>query len=289
MGLTASIKELEEAIKRLNDGGRWVALKQLNALLDAGYGEKPISETWTGYYSSVEKDGNIVYPKKIIDGINWAARTFNNSDRTATAQENESTRAVPKPLKSEKKKTVIIEAMPWEPLPEKCPDYRPYLQRDGLILFSWEIHGDEIRIVWLAANGGMRRYQTLIDNESELTTICPEKKYTVDHYHCHTLREPDFIIYAAPPSLTANTRNAFIAKLKAAGVSINFDYEFTLGKQKAAREMAVFDKIENRQYITPDEAEFLEVYRQLSNEEKMDLIRHMEALLNEQEMEIKNA
>jgi hypothetical protein len=30
-------------------------------------------------------------------------------------------------------------------------------------------------------------------------------------------------------------------------VSVNFDYEFTLGKQKAAMEAAVFDRIENSQ------------------------------------------
>jgi hypothetical protein len=232
----------------------------------------------------------IIQSPKVIEGINWATRTFNNKEWAGAAQEKTKAPEVPKPIKPEKKKAVIIEVMPSEPLPEKCPDYRPHLQRDGLILFSWEIHGDDIRIVWLASNGNMRKYQALTDDEGELSTICPEVKYTADHYRCHTLKEPDFIIYATPPGLTVSTRKAFIAKLKSSGVSVNFDYEFTIGKQKAAREKAVYDRIENRQnYLSTDEAEILEAYRQLSNEGKAGLIKRMKALLNEQGREVINA
>ena len=113
---------------------------------------------------------------KVIDGINWGTRTFNNRDFTATAEAQEP--EVPKPLKPKKEKPVIIEAMPGEPLPGKCPDYRPYLQRDGLILFSWEIYGDDIKIIWLRSNGSMYKYQALIDDENELTTVYPERKYS---------------------------------------------------------------------------------------------------------------
>jgi len=63
MGLTASIEELEEAIEKLNDNGRWIALKQVNALLKAGYTKPSSSETWTGYYRGVKKDRNIVFPE----------------------------------------------------------------------------------------------------------------------------------------------------------------------------------------------------------------------------------
>ena len=173
---------------------------------------------------------------KVIDGINWATRTFSNKDWAGAAQEKAKAPEVPKPIKPEKKKAVIIEAMPGEPLPEKCPDYRPHLQRDGLILWGWEIDGEDIRIVWLRSNGGMHKYQVLIDDESELATIRPEKRYDDQRYRYRD--EPDFIIYAAPPGLTANTRSAFMAKLKASGVSVNFDYEYSLGKQRAAEEKA---------------------------------------------------
>ena len=220
---------------------------------------------------------------KVIDGINWGLRTFNNRAWAGAAQEKAEEPEVPQPIKPEKKKAVIFEAMPGEPLPEKCPDYRPLLQRDGLILWAWEISGDDIRIIWLTSNGAMRRYQATFDDEGDLATARPEERYDDDRWgHRKT---PDFIIYAAPPGLTVNMRKAFIAKLKAAGVSVNFDYEFSLGKQKAAREAAVYDKIENRQNcLSTDEAEILEVYRQLSDEGKASVIKRIEALLNEQEM-----
>lgn len=222
---------------------------------------------------------------KVIDGINWGTRTFNNRGFTTTAQAEAQEPEVPKPLKPEKKKPVIFEAMPWEPLPEKCPDYRPYLQRDGLILFPWEIRGGNIKIVWLSANRGMHKYQAWIDDEGDLSSVCPEHKYhdRYDYYSPLSEDKRDFIIYAAPPGLTANTRGAFVAKLKASGVSVNFDYEFTLGKQKAAMELAVYDKIlkhENR--LAADEAEFLAVYQQLSDEGKADVVKKMKALLKEQ-------
>jgi hypothetical protein len=199
---------------------------------------------------------------------------------------------IPKPIKREGKKAVIIDAIAEKPMPENFPDYRPLLQRDGLILFSWEIHGEEIKVVWLTSNRGMYKYQALTDDESDLPSLCPEKKYESNRHtyyqdgHCyHTEIVPDFIIYAAPPSLSAKLRGAFIARLKAAGVSVNFDYEFTLGKQKVAREMAVYDTISNQNYLTSQEAEFLDVYRQLDDKNKLEFKNHMKALLSEQERE----
>jgi len=230
---------------------------------------------------------------KVIYGVNWATRTFNrnapDSPQDEVIEKTQEKAQVPK-SKEPKKKAVVIEVLPWELMPEGYADYRPLLQRDGLILFSWEIYDDEIKIIWLRSNGAMYKYQALIDDENELETICPEVKFTANHHRCYTLEEPDFIIYAAPPCLTASARKAFIVKLKASGVSVNFDYEFTLGKQKAIKEAAVFDRIENRQnYLSADEAEFLEAYRQLSDEGKTELIKSMKVLLNEQEREIKNA
>jgi hypothetical protein len=224
---------------------------------------------------------DMIQSPKVIDGINWAFRAFNNNDPPEIEMDNVvpfrtfkdelidhhpvypmEEAAVPKP-KEPKKKPIIFEVMPGEPLPENCPDYRPLLQRDGLILWSWEIYGDWIRIAWLSANRGMFKYQAVTDDESELSTICPEKKYDWDRWGHNEKR--DFIIYAAPSELTINTRSAFVAKLKASGVSVNFDYEFSLGRQKAKREAAVLDRIENRQnYRSTDEAEFSEEYRQLS-------------------------
>jgi len=215
---------------------------------------------------------------KVIEGINWATRTFNNRNFAAAPQKTET----PKQLKTEKKKPIIIEVMPWEPMPEGYTDYRPLLQRDGLILFSWEIFGDDIKIVWLSSGKKMFKYEAEIDDESELETINPEHRYNI-HRRFYPGEIPDFIIYVAPHDLTINTKSVFIKRLQAVGVSVNFDYEFSLGKQKAVREMAVYDRIENSKHLTFDEAEFLEAYRQLNNDNKLEFIEYMKDLLIKQE------
>jgi len=158
--------------------------------------------------------------------------------------------------------------------------------RDGLILWAWETYKNKIRIIWLLSNRTMRKYETTIYDEINgelLSTVCPEGKYNVDHWGHSTV--PDYIFYAAPPELTVNTRSVFIKRLKASGVSVNFDYEYSLGRQRQDEEKAVADKIQNFNSITADEKEFLEVYQQLNNEGKTELIKLMESLLNGQERE----
>jgi len=230
---------------------------------------------------------------KVIYGINWGLRTFDSrkadeDEVIPEPKEKPQEPAAPKPKEPEKK-AVVFEVMPDEPMPEGYPDYRPLLQRDGLILWAWEIYKDYTRIIWLLSNRTMRKYQTRIYDEIDselLSTVCPDEQYNVDHWG-H--RVPDYIFYAAPPGLSVNTRTAFIKRLKTVGVSSNFDYEYSLGRQRQEEEKAVLDKINNYKFITAEEAEFLEVYRQLSNEGKTNLIKRMKVLLNEQEMEIKNA
>ena len=143
------------------------------------------------------------------------------------------------PEPPEKKNTpIIIEALPGETLPEGFTDYRPLLQRDGLILYKWEILKDRaIKIVWIAsnANRGMFKYQAITYSENELKTICPYEKYSP----C----DKDFVIYAAPETLSPSIKKVFISTLQKSGVSVDFNYEFSLGKQNAEKERAIFDKI----------------------------------------------
>ena len=147
--------------------------------------------------------------------------------------------------KEPKKEPVLIEVMPGESLPAGYVDYRPYLQRDGLILFCWEIFGDDIKIVWFTSNGNSLRYQAWLGNEAALPTLCPEHRYdTWKRNYKYSYKEiPDRIVYAAPSGLTLNTRDAFISKLRQSGISVDFSYKFTLGGQKIAEEKAVADKI----------------------------------------------
>jgi len=191
---------------------------------------------------------------------------------------------IPKPIKLEKIKPVIIEVLPNESLPNGYTDYRPLLQRDGLIFYAWEVYEDAIKIVWLTANRSMYKYQAFTDNESELKSLMPKKRYSENRYgYRQHDKEPSLIIYTAPAGLTVYTRNTFITLLKKFGVSVNFDYEFTLGSQKAEQERTVLYRLSENNLNT-EETELLEVYRQLSSNEKIKVIERLKTLLNNQEL-----
>jgi len=185
----------------------------------------------------------------VIENVNWKTRTFEplrqvveTPQRQLAAYET----TAPKPFKKENKKPEIFEVLPWQKLPEGYMDYRPLLQRDGLILYAWELYNEKIRIIWLtSASRIMRKYQAEVDNEKDMQTLTPDSKFDTDHWNHKP--KPNFIIYVAPEHLTRDTRNAFITKLKEEGSTVNFKYEFSLGRQKAERERAVFNKIKNRQ------------------------------------------
>jgi len=199
----------------------------------------------------------------IIDNVNWATRTFEPFRQGAEILQRQPAAyetTAPKPLKKENKKPVIVEVLPGQELPEGYADYRPFLQRDGLILYAWA------------------------DNEKDLETICPKEKYKTVRFlnEKPIANKADFIIYAAPSGFSANMKTAFIAKLKEAGLTVNFDYEFSLGRQKAEQECAVFDKIENRQTErawNSEEAEFLKLYQKLDSAGKTEIGEYMRTLL----------
>ena len=202
----------------------------------------------------------------------------NSAERPPVTQET----AAPKPIEPEK--PLIIEAMPWEPLPDGYRDHRPHLQRDGLFLWFWARYNDTmIRIVWMKSCGNMHKYHTWAHEGDDLSTVFPIVKYNGEHGGRG--QDPDYIVYAAPRDLTLSARDAFVAKLRESGISTDFDYKFTLGKQRAAREAALLDRIENHPMessLNSDEEEFLKVYRKLENEGKVEIIEYLKNLLSEQ-------
>jgi hypothetical protein len=156
-------------------------------------------------------------------------------------------RKKPEPPKEPEKKVAVIEVMPWEPMPEGYPDYRRFLQRDGLILLSWSVweEDQDIRVDWIASTGSLRRYSSCrwgpIDERELGNDVMPERRFDIGRDRFD--KKPDFIVYAAPPDLTANTRAAFVQKLREVGIKVNFDYEFSIGTQKQERERVVAEKI----------------------------------------------
>jgi hypothetical protein len=180
-------------------------------------------------------------------------------------------------------KTVIISVMPGEPLPNEYPDYRPLLQRDGLILLCWSVCKEDggIRAYWASSTGRFRHFNSHEVEETELSATMPEKR---TNWHWENDIEADYAVYAAPQGLSSFSRDVFIAKLREAGVTVDFEYDFSLGKQKMEREAAVLAKIGGHQITKSDN----DTCRQLNNENRV-VVSDFQNMLDDflQEMEYK--
>jgi hypothetical protein len=162
------------------------------------------------------------------------------------------------------KKAVVVSALPGEVLPPEYPDLRPLLQRDGLILLSWAKwnnrppYGLCYRVNWVKSCGQMRRYCSSfyydfkdIKNEDEFKGIMPcqngDYKWEEGIAGSRVWYSPDDmadIVFLAAPKLNFAPRDSFIQKLKEAGIKVNFDYEFSLGKAREITFKKEEEKIE---------------------------------------------
>ena len=62
--LTVTASEIMEAVKLLNDTGRWVAFQHCKALAEnVAYRNKENKTTWTGHFRGVKTEGNIIFPE----------------------------------------------------------------------------------------------------------------------------------------------------------------------------------------------------------------------------------
>jgi hypothetical protein len=172
----------------------------------------------------------------IIDVIDWQEMTYRIRPVLETPVE---LRPEPKPTIEKdpeiEKETDIIEVMPWESMPEGYQDYRPLLQRDGLFLYAWTIWEDgSIVATWKNTSGKMRTCSSLHCREESLESIIPMKigccriGSAWDYNEC-----PDIAVFTAPMDIRYYERDAFLVKLRESGVTNNFDYHFTIAKQKA--------------------------------------------------------
>jgi len=168
----------------------------------------------------------------IIDGINWNTRTF----RGRQIAERIEPELEPEP--ETKKETDIIEVMPWEPMPEGYQDYRPLLQRDGLFLYAWTIWEDgSIVASWKTTSGKMRSYSSPHCREESLESVMPTK--SMDGHRGTTWdswgskEHPIIAVFTAPRYIDYYERDGLLVELRKSGATNNFDYHFTLAKQKA--------------------------------------------------------
>jgi hypothetical protein len=154
-----------------------------------------------------------------------------------------------------RKKPLVISALPGEPLSPEYPDFRPLLQRDGLILLSWarwdnhRSYGLCCRVNWVKSCGKYYHYSTgfIYDfwTDKDLAGVVPSIRgdnryrdgiagrnlYETDIKHIPDSNIADYVFLAAP-DLNAATIPLFIEKLKQAGSTVDFDFDFSLAKVK---------------------------------------------------------
>jgi hypothetical protein len=145
----------------------------------------------------------------------------------------------PDPPKRPSKEPIVISVMPEKAFPIGHQDFRPVLQRDGLILRGWsrweEVAYDGPRYVvhWVSVCNG-RLYITHFLTGAELETAKPQRqgRYLLDRVCWNDHVEADYIYFPAPERLSPAERPGFIQRLKAAGVTVDFSFHYSMDRIK---------------------------------------------------------
>jgi hypothetical protein len=142
-----------------------------------------------------------------------------------------------------KKEPIIMSVMPGQEIPAGHKDFRPILQRDGLILLGlsrWEElpgAGPHYVVHWLSIGTKCRHYATSFLTRDELKNANPQNKgrYLLEDvrwYDGGKYIEADYIYFFAPRRLCRAEVPGFIQELKAAGVTVDFDFHYSMDRVK---------------------------------------------------------
>ena len=140
-------------------------------------------------------------------------------------------------------------AIPGKPFPSGIPDYRPFLQRDGLILLSWDKRitetGERYTAYWVTSAGIHRFYASKSHTVEDFFLARPHhKSYAAeDGIEFYGQEAPAYIVHVAPELMKTNPRHgelrpAHIKTLKQQGSNVDFDYRYLLTMEKK-RSLAV--------------------------------------------------
>lgn len=136
-----------------------------------------------------------------------------------------------------------ILARPGEKLLETIPDFRPLLQRDGLILLSWDkrfcAKGARYTAYWVTSHGILRYYASPALSFEIFPEAIPNRKSYAAEDGIDFYGEPGplYIVHVAPELMMSSNqklaqRPEHIKKLKALGIEIDFDYSFLLTTER---------------------------------------------------------
>jgi len=139
--------------------------------------------------------------------------------------------------------------IPGKPFPSCVYDYRPLLQRDGLILLSWDKRttemGDLFTAYWVTSAGIPRFYASKPHSPEDFYLARPHhKSYAAeDGIEFYGQDAPAYIVHVAPELMKTNPRHGelrlvHIKTLKQQGSEVDFDYRYLLTLEKS-RSIAV--------------------------------------------------
>ena len=147
-----------------------------------------------------------------------------------------------------------ILASPGLSLPEHIPDFRPSLQRDGLILLSWDKRitekGDLYTAYWVTSVGTPRFYASKPLCLTDFFSARPDhKSYAAeDGIEFYGQEAPEYVVHVAPELMKSNPkhgelRRAHISQLKYQGSEVNFNHKYLL---KTERKRTMLPKKNNK-------------------------------------------
>ena len=139
--------------------------------------------------------------------------------------------------------STVINGQPGEKLPENIPDFRPHLQRDGLILLSWDKRicekGALYTAYWVTSTGIHRYYASRAVFLENFPDAMPYRKsYAAeDGIDFYGEKSPYYIVHVAPELMMSSRhkktqRPLHIRKLKDLGVDVDFNYNFLLTRER---------------------------------------------------------
>jgi len=173
------------------------------------------------------------YPNNIIQFPGSVRVSNQNTKMTSyNAQKNSSRNSAP------------FLAIPGTLLPSEITDYRPYLQRNGLILLAWDKRetesGNRYTAYWVTSTGIPRFYASKPLSSKDFPSARPiQKSYAAeDGIEFYGQKAPLYIVHVAPELMKSNPRHGelrttHIKILKSQGSKVDFNYQFLLKTEKS--------------------------------------------------------
>ena len=137
----------------------------------------------------------------------------------------------------------IFQAEPGKPLPFEIPDFRPELQRNGLILLGWDWRitesGGVYTAYWVTSAGTARYYASKPLSLDNFYSARPDhKSYAAeDGIEFYGQDSPVYMVHVAPELMMSNPRHGELRKehikaLKRLGSKVDFSYKYLLKTEK---------------------------------------------------------